>query len=87
MLKKKYKYFIGYLNNDYKAKSLHVMRPKTSAYVKSYNGQTKSMYFLIKDDELWEKCITIWDKVSAHIKKEFDSKLVYNKEFLKTEIS
>ena len=28
------------------------MLPKTSAYVKSYDGQTKRMYFLIEDDDL-----------------------------------
>ena len=33
-----------------------------------------------------EKCNTIWDKVSAAIKKEFDSKPVYNKNFLKTKV-
>ena len=27
------------------------------------------MYFLIEDDDLLEKYNTIWDKVSAHIKK------------------
>ena len=31
-----YKYFIGYLYNDHKAKPLHIMFPKTSACVKSY---------------------------------------------------
>ena len=49
------------------------MLPKTSAYVKSYDGQTKWMCFLITDDELLEKYNTIYDKVSADIKKEFDS--------------
>ena len=44
------------------------------------------MYFLIEDDKLLDKYIIIWDKVSADIKKEFDSELVYNKEFLKTKI-
>ena len=62
------------------------MLPKTSAYVKRYYGQTKWMYFLIEDDDLLEKYNTIWDKVSAHIKKEFDSKPVYNKNYLKTKI-
>ena len=62
------------------------MLPKISAYVKIYDQQTKSMNFLIKDDELLEKYNTIWDKVSAIIKKEFDSECVYNKEFLKTKI-
>ena len=38
---KNYKYFIGYLYNDHKVKPLHIMLPNTSAYVKSYDGQTK----------------------------------------------
>ena len=42
--------------------------------------------FLIKYDELLEKCDTIWDKVSADIKKELDSEPVYNKKLLKTKI-
>ena len=42
--------------------------------------------FFILDGNLLEKYNTIWDKVSADIKKEFDSKPVYNKEFLKTKI-
>ena len=44
------------------------MLPKTSAYVKSYDGKTKWMYFLIKDDGLLEKYNTIWDKDTADIK-------------------
>ena len=65
---------------------LHKMLSKMSAYVKSYDGQTKWMYFLIGDDDLLEKYNTIWDKVIAHIKKEFDRKPVYHKNFLKTKI-
>ena len=38
---KSYKYFIGYLYNDHKIKPLHILLPKASAYVKSYNRQTK----------------------------------------------
>ena len=49
---------------------------KTSGYVKSYDGQSKWMYFLIKDDNLLEKYNTIWNKVSADMKKEFDSEPV-----------
>ena len=44
------------------------------------------MYFLIEDDDLLEKYNTIWDKVSADIKEEFDSEPVYNENFLKTKI-
>ena len=42
------------------------------------------MYFLIGDNDLLENDNIIWDKVSADTKKEFDSKSVYNKIFLKT---
>ena len=66
---KNYKYFIGYLYNDDRIKPLHMMLSKTSAYVKSYDGQNKWMYFLIEDEDSLEKYNTIWVYVSADIKK------------------
>ena len=62
------------------------MISKISAYVKSYGGQTRWMYFLIEADNLLEKYSTIWSKVNANIKKEFDSERVYRKNFIKTKI-
>ena len=59
------------------------MLPKTYAYVKSYDDQTKSMYFLIEDDELLEKHNTIWDKVSSDIKKNLTASLFSIKNFQK----
>ena len=44
------------------------------------------MYFLIECDDMLEKYNTICDKVSADIKKEFDSEPAYNKNYLKTKI-
>ena len=38
---KNYKYFTRYLYNDNKVMPLRIMLLKTSAYVKSYDGQTK----------------------------------------------
>ena len=60
------------------------MLPNASASVKNYDGQTKCMYFSIKDNGLLNKYIIIWDNVSADIKKEFDSKPVQRRKFLKT---
>ena len=45
--------------NDHKVRPLHILLPKTSAYVKVYDGKTKCMYFLIEDDDLLEKYNTI----------------------------
>ena len=42
--------------------------------------------FLIEDDDLLKKYNTIWDKVSANIKKEYDNEHVNNKSLLKTKI-
>ena len=67
MVKKNYKYFVGYLYDDYKIKPLHIMIPKTKAYIKSYDGQTKWMNFLIGNYGLLEKYHTIWVKISADI--------------------
>ena len=68
-MKKNCKCIIGYLYNDNKVKPLDTMLPKTSAYVKSYDGQTKWMYFLIEGDDLLEKYNTIWDKVQCWYQK------------------
>ena len=57
---------------------------KTSDYVKSYEGKTKWMYFLIEYDDFFKKYSTFWDKIRDDIKKEFASKSFYNKEFLIT---
>lgn len=61
------KRFIGYKDNDYKIKLLRKMCPKTIAYVKRYDGDTKWMNFLIKDGSLLKKCNDIWNKVCNNI--------------------
>ena len=58
--------------NDNKVKPLHIIFSKKSPYVKSYDGETKWMYFFIEDDDLLEKYNAILDKVSSNIKKELD---------------
>ena len=64
-----YKYFIGYLYDDYKFKSLNINTSKKKSNVKDYDGETNWMYFLIKDDNLLNKYNTIWDKFSADLNK------------------
>ena len=66
---------------------LHVMLPKTSAFVKYYDGQTKWKYFLIEDDDLLKKYNTIWDKGGADINREFESEPAYNEKFYNHEVT
>ena len=56
-----------------------------TAYRKDFDG-TKYISLLIKDDELLEKCNEIWEKVKNSLKKEFDSKSIYNEKYLKAKI-
>ena len=62
------------------------MLPKTSAYVKIYDKETKRIHFFVIDEELLGKYNGFWNRVSNSIKKELDCELVYNKKFLKTKI-
>ena len=64
---KNYKYFIGF-----KVKLLRIMLAKTSAYRKSYDGQTKWMYFLIEDDD-WRGCTDIIIEVNFFLKTKIKS--------------
>ena len=38
---KNYKYFIGYFYDNHKVRSMHLLLPKTTTYVKIYDGQIK----------------------------------------------
>ena len=40
-VEKRNKYLISYCYHDNKIKALHIMVPKTCAYIKSNDGQTK----------------------------------------------
>ena len=42
--------------------------------------------FFIEDDNFLEKYNTIWDKIGASAKKEFNNEPVYNKNYLTTRI-
>ena len=50
------------------------------------SDEIEYMSFLIKDDGLLEKYNEIWEKVKNSIKKEFDSKPIYNEKYLKAKI-
>ena len=65
-----HKCLMGYKDDDYKIKPLFIILPKTSStYIKNYDGETKWMIFLIKDDDLLKKYNSIWNKASNSIKR------------------
>ena len=56
------------LFGDIEIDASYIMLPKTSAYVKIYDGETKWMHFSTENDELLEK-YNIQEKVSTSFKK------------------
>ena len=57
-----FKYFIGYISNDYGNIPLCIRLPQMNASVK-YFKHSKCMNLLVRDKELLKKYIEIWDKV------------------------
>ena len=65
---KNYKNFISYIDNDYEIKKISMILPKMDTYIKSYDCETKWMYFFIEDDELLKNNCT-WNNVTNSVKK------------------
>ena len=65
--KQDFKYFIGYKDNK-EIRLLCIFFPEMSIY-KRYSDKTKCTCFMIKDENIFDKNMTIWEKVSNIIKK------------------
>ena len=51
---------------------------------KRYSDKTKCMYFMIKDEQMFDKYMIIWEKGSNIIKK-INSEFICSKKYLKAE--
>ena len=57
-----------------------------SGYIKYFENGAKNMSFFIKDDEVWEKCDTIWDVIKNKLGIKFHSEPVYEYKYLKAKV-
>ena len=57
-----------------------------SGYIKYFENGGKSMSFLIKDDEVWEKYEEVWDKIKNKLNIKFHSKPLYDEKYIKTKV-
>ena len=55
-------------------------------YIKYFENGSGSMSFLIKDNEVWDKCDEIWDVVKDKLGIKFHSEPVYEYKYLKTKV-
>ena len=57
-----------------------------SGYLKYFENCGKSMFFFIKDDEVWEKYDKIWDAIKNKLGIKFHSELVYEYRYFKAKV-
>ena len=81
--KQDFKYFIGCKDNK-KIRPLCIFFLEISAH-KRYFNKSKCMYFIIKDEKIFDKYMTVWEKVRNTIKANLNSELICNKKYPKTE--
>ena len=77
--KQDFKYFSGYKDNK-EIRFLCIFFPELSIY-KRYSDKTKYMCFIIKGENIFNKYMTVWEKVGNIIEK-INSELIYNKKYL-----
>ena len=80
-----FKHFIGYLKGEI-IKPLCIISPQMSRYIKYFENGGKSMSFLIKDDEVWDKYDKIWDVIKDKLGIKFHSEPVYEYKYLKAKV-
>ena len=82
---KGFKYFIGYKEDDI-IKSLCILLPQMSGFVKYFDNGRKKLSFMIEDDSILVKYNEIWNKDKEIKDIKFHSNPVYDKKYIKTKV-
>ena len=72
-----FQHFIGYLENGI-VKPLCIILPEMDGHIKYLENVSKDMSFLIKGDDVWDKCDKIWDVIKNKLDIKFHSEPVMN---------
>ena len=85
---KGFKYFIGYKDYNIKdyIRSLCIILPQTSRFIKYFGNGEKNMSLMIQDDSVLVKYNEIWNKIEKKLNIKFHNMLVYDKKCFKTKI-
>ena len=80
-----FKYFIGYQEGEI-VKPLCIILPQMSGYIKYFENGGKNMSFMVKDDNVLDKCNKIWDKIKEKLNIKFHRKPVYGETYIKLKV-
>ena len=80
-----FKYFIGYKEGEI-VKPLCIILPQMIGYIKYFENGETNMFFVIKDNDLLDKYIEIWDKIKETLSIKFHSMPVYDEKYIKAKV-
>ena len=80
-----FKYFIGYKEGG-NVKPLCIILPQMIGYIKYFENRETNMFFVIKDNDLLDKYIEIWDKIKETLSIKFHSMPVYDEKYIKAKV-
>ena len=80
-----FQYFIGYQEGRI-IKSLCIILPQMSGYIKYFENGGKNISFLIKDDKVQDKYNENWDGIKNKLGIKSDSEPVYGETYIKTKV-
>ena len=67
-------------------KPLCIILPQMNGYIKYFENGQKNMYFLIKNDEVWQKHEDIWGVIKNKLNIKFQSQPIYENKYLKAKV-
>ena len=80
-----FKYFIGY-QEDGIVKPLCIILPQMNGYIKYFENGGKNMSFMIKDNNVLNKCNKIWNVIKNKIVIKFHSEPIYDQIYIKLKL-
>ena len=80
-----FKYFIGYKEVEI-VKTLCIILPQMSGYIKYFENSDKNMSFMVKNDDVLDKYKEIWDKIKNKLNIKFHSMPVYDEKYIKAKV-
>ena len=80
-----FKYFIGYKGGEI-VKTLCIILPEMSGYIKYFENRGKNMSFMIKNDDVLDKYNEIWNKIKKTLNTKFHSMPVYDEKYIKAKV-
>ena len=71
------------VNIDQIVKPLCIILLQMSGHIKYFENSGKNMSFIIKNDDMLDKCNQIWDKIESTLNIKFQSIPIYNEKYIK----